>query len=383
VAMSDDELCHVSVPLADIGRAGDDAGPVWIQIAKTGHFEGHPAGPFDLTTDVFAEIVRNFDAVDNSEVAIDFCHASECEPCDGSIPTLGAPAQGLIKQLENRGDAGLWALVEWFEPAKTYIREGKYRHVSPAIRFNARHPETGKRIGARLTSVALTTRPFLRGMQPVRASDTQVLHAVGALVVAAAERCNRSGADGDRDAPPARERTSMMDTQVKDLEAKNADLTTRLSDAEARRAGFEAKVAELSLRLNDVEAKRSALEAENKLLRDWKTEREEGDLKAEVDTAFATYKDSHRLSDQQRDSMLVLARADMDAFRRLYPPVAPQQRHLLRDLSGGRVADPLAREEKPTLRALTDKLVREQRLSFEEAQIAASRELGIRQLVAR
>jgi hypothetical protein len=161
------------------------------------------------------------------------------------------------------------------------------------------------------------------------------------------------------------------------------DLTTKLSDTEAKRAGLEAKVAEVSLRLNEADAKRSALEAENKLLREWKTQREEADLKTEVDTAFATYKDSHRLSDTQRDSMLVLARADMEAFRRLYPPVAPQQRHLLRDLSGGRVADPPMREEKPTLRALTDKVMRERRLSFEEAQIAAARELGVRQLVAR
>ena len=43
-----------------------------------------------------------------------------------------APAQAWIRKLENRGEAGLWALVEWLEPAKSYIRAKKYKHVSPA-----------------------------------------------------------------------------------------------------------------------------------------------------------------------------------------------------------------------------------------------------------
>jgi phage I-like protein len=254
-------------------------------------------------------------------------------------------------------DRGLWAHVEWLEPARSYIREGKYRWVSPTIRFRARHPETGKDIGARLLSVALTNLPFLPSLAPLAAKN----------------RDTESQAQDDEE--------SMAD--AKELEAKNVDLTSKLSDSESKRAALEAKVAEASLRLNEVESKRSALEAENKLLRDWKTQREEGDLKSEVDTAFSTYKDSHRLTDAQRESMLVLARADLEAFRRLYPPVAPQQRHLLRDLSGGRVVEPPVRDDKPTLRTLTDKLMRERRLSFEEAQIAAARELGVRQLVAR
>ena len=101
---------------------------------------GHPAGSFALNPSVFADICRNFADVDRGQVAFDFEHASEMEPTDGTTLQVGAPAQGWIRQLDNRGLLGLWALVEWLEPARTYIREGKYRHVSPAIRFNARHP---------------------------------------------------------------------------------------------------------------------------------------------------------------------------------------------------------------------------------------------------
>ena len=88
--------------------AGDD-GPVWIQIARCGT-HGHPAGSFALNPSVFADICRNFADVDRGQVAFDFEHAR-----DGAHrrhhPQVGAPAQGWIRQLDNRGLLGLWALV--------------------------------------------------------------------------------------------------------------------------------------------------------------------------------------------------------------------------------------------------------------------------------
>ncbi len=145
--------------------------PVWIQVAKVGEFKGHPAGPFEMTPATFDEIVRNFNATVNQRIPIDFEHASEAPGDSGSIPVEGAPAQGWITKLENRGLAGLFGLVEWLEPARTYIREGKYRYFSPAIRFGSRDRVTGKPIGARMTSGALTNIPFLDGLPPVTASE--------------------------------------------------------------------------------------------------------------------------------------------------------------------------------------------------------------------
>lgn len=143
----------------------------WIQLAVVGHWEGHPAGPFDLSEAIFAEIDRNFRATKNRRIPIDFEHASESPATDGSIPTVGAPAQGWIIDLDNRGNAGLWGLVQWGELARQYIREGKYRYISPAIRFGARDRVTKAYIGARLTSAGLTNQPFIDGMQPLAASD--------------------------------------------------------------------------------------------------------------------------------------------------------------------------------------------------------------------
>ena len=151
----------------DAKSAGE--GPVWNQIARVGQWSGHPSGPFQLTPAHFEEIVRNFRNTTNKRIPVDFEHASEQDPTKGEIPTLGAPAQGWIVDLDNRGAGGLWALIEWLEPARTYIRNGKYRFFSPTIRFGARDPVTGVR-GCRLSSGALTNQPFLDGLQPLAAS---------------------------------------------------------------------------------------------------------------------------------------------------------------------------------------------------------------------
>lgn len=152
-------------------KSDDAPKPVWIQLAKTGTFKGHASGPFELTPVTFDEIVRNFRSTSNRRIPIDFEHASEEDGSAGSIPQEGAPAQGWIVDLDNRGRGGLWGLVEWLEPARSYIREGKYRFFSPAIRFNSRDRVTNEPIGARMSSGALTNSPFLDGMVPLAAKD--------------------------------------------------------------------------------------------------------------------------------------------------------------------------------------------------------------------
>ena len=142
---------------------------VWCNIAIRGHFEGHGAGPFDLNDKIFNEIIRNYSAVDLKHVAFDFEHASEAD--GAQVAKDGAPAQAWIHDLRI-SDRGLDALVEYKEPARTYVKEGKYKFVSPAIRFGAKDPRTGKPIGARLTSVAFTNQPFLRGLDALTAKDT-------------------------------------------------------------------------------------------------------------------------------------------------------------------------------------------------------------------
>ena len=173
--MKDGDEFVQHVTLSDEAAKGDE--PVWNQIATRGTFRGHGAGEFSLDDSAFDQIIRNFREVDLGQVHFDWEHASEAEPTEGNVPVVGAPAQAWIKDLK-KAPEGLYALVKWLEPAKSYIREGKYRFVSPAIRFHAKHPVSGKEIGAQLTSVALTNSPFLRGLQPLAAKDKPMANAV-------------------------------------------------------------------------------------------------------------------------------------------------------------------------------------------------------------
>lgn len=144
---------------------------VWLQVAETGHWKGHPAGEFEMTPTTFSEIVRNFEQR-GLPIPFDFEHASEQDPTKGSIPEKGAPAQGWIHRLENRGDDGLWGLVEWIDDyVRDGIRQGRFCYLSPAIRFGSRSPTTGQPIGARMTSCAITNAPFLQGLPGLMAAS--------------------------------------------------------------------------------------------------------------------------------------------------------------------------------------------------------------------
>lgn len=481
--MRDGSQCfRAAFPLDAAAVEGE--GPTWVQIALPGHFEGHRAGPFDLNDRVFSEIIRNYRDVDNGEVAFDFEHASEADPTEGNIPTEGAPAQAWIKDLAVRA-GNLYALVDWLEPARTYVRQKKYKYVSPAIRFNARHPMTGKPIGARLTSVAFTNQPFLRGLAPLAAKDTpmpesddEVVEARdGAYAYSAHEymprikaalklhelatptecsehmdrlRDHLAAAGGDASASmqgvslsdylhPLRDLVcggamgmtwdevldvvedliqAAIDQHVADyheaasspdladesddeddeemtmsdkvqlteaqskLTATESKLTAtevKLSATEAKVTTIEAENSKLTLQLREAQGKATELETEVKSLRDWKAEREEKDLHGEVEAAFVTYKDKKNLKDEDKKHMIRHLKADPEGFRGMYPPVAPELRHLQRDLATEHRPPPakVLEDGNPVTAMstvdLANHLMSEEKLSYDEAVNKATR----------
>lgn len=285
-------------------------GPVWIQIARVGQWAGHPAGSFQLTPKIFDEIVANFRGTRNRRIPIDFEHVSEMDPREGTVPEKGAPAQGWMIDLDNRGEAGLWALADWKEPARSYIREGKYMFFSPTIRFNARDPQSGTRRGARLSSGALTNKPFLDGMMPVAAKD------VG---------------DGVTKEDNAMEITKeQYDAEV----AKVASLNAKVESLTAEIATLTNKDAASTLTLKDVTSKQEAAEAELVDLRKYKSETEARVVADRVDLAFSTYKDDKKLGDHDKVAMTIVLKNDPETFERLYPKAEPGAQHMLRNLTG-------------------------------------------------
>jgi len=423
-----------------------EAGPpklVWNQLTKLGAFRGHPSGPFEITRMTNAEIVRNFRATQNQKIPIDFEHASEQDPTAGTIPTEGAPAQAWIHDLDDRGPAGLWGLVEFLEPARTYVKTGKYKYFSPAIRFGAKDRVTGQPIGARMTSGAFTNNPFLDGLMPLAASDrgtgtsvnnsTEARMAVNAsdyahsmaemapklraclfdpsshqASMASVAECydavcrlealvdefrdanpdaelmtaKHAGIDlggaltrlrdamqmglgvtvpdmlalvkemieqaigvhedemhNEETPPSSREmgNRTMADQEtvvkLRDAESKLTTLMSEKAVLASENQTLNTKVAGLELNLADRNSKLAAAELELKTLRDNEAKRAEADESAAIELAFATYKDTHKLTDAHKKSMLLTYRHDRATFDTLYPSVAPDQRHLQRNLS--------------------------------------------------
>lgn len=485
--------------------------PVWNQLAKIGSWAGHASGPFQITSKEVREMVANFKATRNQRVPIDFEHASEQDPTLGTIPTEGAPAQGWIIDLQDRGANGLWGLVEWLEPARTYVRDGKYKFFSPAIRFNSRDRTSGADVGARLTSGALTNNPFLDGMAPMAAKDTggstdtaapttrltfahppneymprfraglrmsetatarecmervcqleelfakagdvcmvegvnladfmpamremiasplgtewdDVFAMVKALIKAAiGDDMNED--DDEEGIPSSRNmRDTTMADDTKDItmklgaaEAKLSDATTRLADTTTKLSAVESEVvtlradkvslsnekaaltaevtrlkgveSALTLTFAEVKAKVDAQIVELVTLRDADVKRKAADADARVEAALLTYKDTKGLTPTLKPHLLRHLESDPAGFDALYPPVAPQNAYLLRNVSSiqgapQRPPPPHASAPPPppptahggSLWALTDKFVKEG-MPLADAVLRANREFGTR-----
>ena len=461
-----------------VSLRADAAKPVWIQLAKVGKFNGHPAGPFEMTPETFDEIVRNFNATVNRRIPIDFEHASEADGASGSIPQDGAPAQGWITQLDNRGLNGLWGLVEWLEPARTYIREGRYRFFSPAIRFGSRDRVSGKPIGARMTSGALTNVPFLDAMVPVTASDKpgattmsldkpmmshdfmarmrlalrcgdtdtlekmaakcgdlrdlcatmddammsqgvdlkpymtdlaglmnmpahttlgEILDAVEAMINAAIERhvAEYHEGEGDDDDEPLSTPTGATMSDQKDSQslavtlgetkAALAVITAEKAALMSERDKLTADNAGLTLRLNEATAKvaaadteKATLAAEVVTLKEQIATRDAADAEAKVTAAFETYKDARKLTDANKREMRLVLKNDPALFAELYPAVPASQQHLMRNLTGGRLATDQTTQmtgkipaNAMTITAVTEVVAEEQAAKMTGEQVAA------------
>ncbi len=174
----------------DTGTTLDDKGPKWVQVTREGNFPGYLGGtrPFAFTRADLQKMVDNVrahpaykvDAAGNPTghvIPWDFNHASEQDPTTGNLPAQGAPSQGWTLDMEIRegsdGNAELWALTQFLEPARSYVKAGQYKWASVAVQFGAIDPVSGQNVGAVVTSIALTNTPFVEGMETLVASKVQ------------------------------------------------------------------------------------------------------------------------------------------------------------------------------------------------------------------
>lgn len=350
------------------------------QIARVGKFNGHSAGPFEFSPDVFDRIISNFEATQNQAIPVDYEHATEMT--DGSVFQHGAPAVGWITDLDNRGADGLWGTFEWVDPeAVSQIRSGQYRYLSPAVVFEATHPETGQSIGPRLTSAALTNRPFLDGMAPLTASDPAVAttteHPAEAKHLASLEPSDVHvpGAVTTTPQPKDKPMADEMSAASKHLRNLAAKLGVACAD------GAEPDGDEMMKALEDLMSQHAALKAASE-------KRMADDAEQVVEQRI---RDRVIASSAKADAIAVYL-ADPARFGRLFP--APVSAEPTRDAAlmsdrisprGGaapeRVAafvaarDPREHSKKADARARV-LMSEDKSISYEDALIRASRELS-------
>ena len=173
--------------LLDQVLAADGAGLVEIPIAVTGAWK-RGSSEFSLTQDDLGRMAANFKKRKNGEINVDYDHASEMTDVarGGPIPSAG-------RILKMRSNGALYAGIEFTARALDLIRNKEYRYVSPAIDWSATDKQTGNPQGTTLTSLALTNRPFLEELPPIRLSEITGADRNSKLEIRNSERENDQG----------------------------------------------------------------------------------------------------------------------------------------------------------------------------------------------
>src|SRR6478735_1816667 len=175
--MADTDKCLALLPGIPVNTEldvtmSDDKKLVWNKLATHGTFLGHPTGPFAMNHDTFKQVETNFKR-DGIDVVFDYEHAAEMSVTESPLKGKGeVVASGWIKDIQARPD-GLYGLVDWTDSARSKIKSGEMKYISPAIRFGAKDGKTGEVVGAKLTSSELTLKPFLKDLPPALASGSE------------------------------------------------------------------------------------------------------------------------------------------------------------------------------------------------------------------
>ena len=146
--------------------------PTRVRIAPWG--EVHSTRGSFIVDEESAALVEEAFSRHAADLPIDYEH----QTLGGSYssPNGQAPAAGWIKRIESKPGEGVFAHVEWTEPALEQLAAKQYRYLSPValVRKSDR-----KLVG--LHSVALTNKPAIVGMEPIVNRDVPVGETVRAL----------------------------------------------------------------------------------------------------------------------------------------------------------------------------------------------------------
>ncbi|MFZ4286639.1 phage protease [Variovorax sp. HJSM1_2] len=131
----------------------------WVTLTRAGNFYDPRYGDFSITLAMLNEMVRNFDArVLGQDVEIDVEH----RPSNGSAATIRKLA------LEN---GRLRALVDFTPYGVEAVRVRGFKYFSAEFHETWQDNEARKQHGCVLLGAGLTTRPVIKGLDPVKLSE--------------------------------------------------------------------------------------------------------------------------------------------------------------------------------------------------------------------
>ncbi|MBI5189094.1 MAG: hypothetical protein HZA22_00270 [Nitrospirae bacterium] len=137
----------------ELGGTEGSEPPDTVQVLPAG--EVNPRGKTSFLVDEESRRMI-LDAYEKgaTDLVVDYEHQS--------LSGSEAPAAGWIKAIEDRGESGVWAIVQWTERAREYLRSREYRYLSPVVLIRKRDGRAVELLGA-----ALTNLPAIDGMVPV------------------------------------------------------------------------------------------------------------------------------------------------------------------------------------------------------------------------
>jgi len=151
------------VPL-DLSFAEKKDGGYELMLLKPGKWD-HPAyGMVEITPEIQEEFVNNFNKNLRAHSATVGLPIDEEHYADRG-------ATGWIKKLINKGNEGLFGMVEWNTKGRELIKNAIYRFFSPEFYFKYEDPEDRRLYNNVLVGGALTNRPYFKGLNPVVLSE--------------------------------------------------------------------------------------------------------------------------------------------------------------------------------------------------------------------
>lgn len=163
-------LSQISPKLLEETNAKNE---LWVNIVNLGEYEHPEYGTITFTEDHFKQWKANLErgvmggrCEDGSPcIATDYGHAM-----DEATPPEMQKASGYIKDLKLE-DNRVYALIEFTPTAIEGIRNKEWSWFSVSVADSLTDQKTGEDVGSVLMGGALTNRPFVPDLEPIRLSD--------------------------------------------------------------------------------------------------------------------------------------------------------------------------------------------------------------------